>query len=316
MTGGLAEAGERGGSRVCGVCHFECLGFDLERCPSCGTLFDAVAEAEAGDDVTPYAQAETRDRAAGRAMRRWVYSAGSARIGHVALMCRSVSSRRFSGRSVLLLAVAGAVLQLATVGWHVVVRTSDNALILQTKPVGGGWVEVVRADASPVTLGMLSVWWHPVQGGIGFTVGLVMAWLVGMVVTGVLHGGAMGRGGRMEAAVDYGLAWTRAIFYAGLVTLLWPLSDVLRVWGYGFFPGRGAVVVILGVVTGVSVLLYWFWLVRSAASVPNSARGWMVWYYVGVGPVLVAGVVSAWWIGLDRLFGYLWQGLGLQWQQV
>lgn len=279
-------------------------------------MFDAVAEAAAGDDVTPYALAKVRNRAVGKAMRRWVYSAGSQRVGHVALMGRSSASKRFAGRSLLLLALAAAVLQLATVGWHVVVRTSDNAVILQTTPAGLGWMELSQADASPVTLGELSVWWQPAQAGVAMAVGFATAWLVGMVMLGVLHGGAMGRGGRMEASVDYGLAWTRAIFYAGLVTILWPLADVLRVAGYGFLPGRSVLSVMLGVVIAVSVSFYWFWLVRSAASVPKAGRGWMVGYYALAAPLLVAGVVVAWWIGLDRLYGYLWPALGWQWQQV
>ncbi len=302
--------------RVCVVCHFKCTGSELTSCPSCGALFDAQAELRVGDDVTPYALAERRDRRVMRAMRRWVYAASVQRIGHVALMGRSSASRRFVGRHLLWLALGAGVLQFATTGWHVVVRTADNALILQTQPMGRGWMEIARADVSPVTLGPLGLWWQPMQSGLALIVGMVSAWLMGLMAMGVLHGGSIGRNGRMEAAVDYGLAWTRAIGYAGLATIVLPVADLMLVWGIGFFPGRRVWIGGLSVVSGVSVLLYWFWLVRSAGAVPRAGRGFMLGYYAVAAPLLVGGLVMAWWIGLDRLCAYSWQMLEMSWRQT
>lgn len=104
----------------------------VSRCPACGQRVDSAAarcslcdfnfgeDRVTGADVTPYAKAYAQGDPGWRTMCRWVWSSGSERLQHVALIRVSAAARRFARINALLLALGIAGFQATRVGWHAV----------------------------------------------------------------------------------------------------------------------------------------------------------------------------------------------------
>lgn len=272
-------------------------------------------------DATPFAQATPGERGARRRMRRWVYGAGAQRLAHLGLIRPSEASRSFAFRQMAYVVIAASALQLATVGWHRVVRTPENLSIVQTTPQGRGWLRVAAAKVSPTETGVIAVWWNPLQSVVGLAMGLLAATLLVWILLLTLQVGAakserlMGErdSQRLRGAMHYGTAWTQGLLCAGGITLLLPACDVLATWRVGLAPPRAWVFVAATATAGAAVLAWWFWLVRLAITVRVSGRGRLTGYYGAVVPLIAAVLAVGWHEGLERLNAFAWPLFKLSW---
>jgi hypothetical protein len=287
---------------------------------SSNSLGSAVDSATS-EDATPFATADRCGRAARRAMRRWVYAASAERLGHLGLIRRSDRSRAFARRHIIIAALGGALFQFSQTGWHVVVRSVDNAMLISTTPSGKAWKAVAVSDFSPVTLGTLAVWWNAVTGGLAFAVAMVSGVLLGYVLTGVMRLGARVAlspaglsDGRLSGAIDYCTAWAYPLLVAGMITLLRPVRDALVVLKQSWVPSATAITVPAAVVAGVGVLMWWFCLLRVAMGQPVHVRARLAVVFGVVVPVVAAAMVVGWNFGFSRLFEFLPSLLKLDWR--
>lgn len=253
-------------------------------------------------------------------MRKWIYTAGAERIGHLALVRRSPASRAFARRQLLLLALAAAVFQLTYAGWHRVLRTADNETLLVTTPGGRAWLLVTEAPASATNLGLVALWCNPARGGIVLLIAFATGTLFATLAMAVLHLGSEATLGhahrgadRLRGAIHYSTAWTQPILYAALIILALPLRDILGIIEPRIAPPRTAMTATAAVMAGSSCLMWWFWLIRMSLSLPIGPRNRAAVFHAVGAPVIIAGLVVAWMAGLQRLFDFLWPLLKLTW---
>ena len=253
-------------------------------------------------------------------MCKWVYAAGSERLNHLARMRASAASRQFARRHLGLLAVAAALVEVSHIGWQRVIRTVDNATFLITEPAGRAWLIVAEAELSPRSLGLAALWWNPVRGFLSLIAGLVSGFALACLVMLVLRAGAMvalspgaRAEGRLGSAIHYSTAWARPIYYTAWVLLLAPFWDILKLLGWPLTPPALSMYVTAAVVAGSAALLWWFWLIRLATTLPQDLRLRVIVHYAFVAPVLIAALVVGWRIGLDHLYDYVWPKLNLTW---
>lgn len=273
------------------------------------------------DDSTPFAQARRADRRLLKLMRRWIYTAGMERLSHLGLIRRSAASRSFARRHLFLLAAAGALVQVSRIGWHPVVRTPDNMLHLVTAPEGSFWVRVTSSDDSPITTGLIALWWNPVQSAVGLAAGLlggVLAAYALLVVmnfgAGVVLGHPYRSQERLRGAIHYFTAFAKPICVAAWILLLVPACQALAAAGWRWVPPSEAIFAAAALVASVAGLFWWFWLIRLAMTLPPNVRVRVATYYAMAAPLLAAALLIGWWEGTGRIAAWAASSMGLSFQ--
>ncbi len=309
------------GVKRCPACQRDISAVYAPACPHCNA--ELPHDHVTSDDTTPFAQTSRRNRQARRIMRRWVYTASGTRLTHLALIRRSPASRAFVRWHLLVLGLAAACAAFSSVGWHRVVRTADNASLLRTSPSGRSWVSVVSGDVSPVTLGLTSLWWNPVQAAIAVTLSFVSGWMVACMMIGVLNWSAKRITGihdrsqeRLLGAIHYSTAWCFPAMVGSLVLLALPIRDMIVLAGFRLVPPRGVVEGTAAAIAGLAALMWWFWLTRVASTLPETFRTRSLVYFSLVAPAVCAGLLVGWLMGMQRLFALLWPLFKLTWSGV
>lgn len=271
-------------------------------------------------DTTPFALAEKRGRRTRREMRRWICAAGTERLNHLALMRESAPSLAFVRRQFLVLAVAALVFELSHAGWHLVIRTPDNAPILSASPASSGWMLLSSVDMMPDDFGCVAVWWSPARSAVAVVPGLIAGILLAYTVMGVVRFGAQVLAGRdvreeerLGAGLRYSTAWFHPLMPAALVMLSVPTVNALRASAIPLVPPPVAFLAVAAVLTGVAGFMWWFMLVRLAQTLPIAVRARVTGYYVLVAPVLITALIVGWRYGMECVYDLLWISLNLRW---
>jgi len=290
------------------------------RCPLCD--FDFGDDRVTGGDVTPYAKAYAGGESRWRTMCAWVWLAGSGRLKHLALMQGSSASRAFARVNLLVLAAGLAVVQATRYGWR---QVTDSPLFEPTgfvKPAGRGWLHLASAPR-PLPPGQapgtaVDLWWNPAQTVITmaatFVVGLLALWVVMILIRvglAIAHRETHRGEQRMTAAVLYSTAWAVPMWLAALLLGLRPVSLVSAVVGWGWVTSKTTLGVAGAVTAGGSLALWWFWLVRLAATTPANTRGRVLAFCTLGVPLIVATIVAGWWFVLEPWHERLFRALNL-----
>jgi hypothetical protein len=300
------------------------------RCPACGNPQPADTPActlcgfalgdkrVTGDDVTPYALAHAEGNPAWWRMCKWVWTATTERLKHLALMRSSPASRRFAAVNILLLAFATVVLQLATSGWQIV-SAPVNPSVSPAAPAGKGWLHLTasRHTTAEAVAKRVDLWWNPARAIIASAAGLVATVLLSLLLLVVLralierlHRRSYRGEQRMTAALSYSTAWIVPALPAALVVAFLPLSRIGAV-SRSAVVSDTAIMVIAAIIAALPAVLWWLWLVRLAATAPADTRGGVQGLFV-VGAPLFAGVaIAAWWFGLRVVLEYVFMAMGL-----
>jgi hypothetical protein len=292
-----------------------------ERCPLCGFAFRD--ERVTGADATPYASAYTRGVWGWRVMCEWVWLARTERLKHLALMRASMASRRFARINLALLTLAVGMFEWSREGWKWVKARAELEPSGSTTPSGEGWLAIATAarplsDAIPGDADV-DLWWNVPQAALGVVLGMTAAVLLMALGMSLLRWGVRrahvapySSEERMTAALHYGTAWAVPLSVAGLVMALAPIEYVARMASWRFQPIPALFVVPAAVVCGVSLLLWWYWLLRLAATAPARTRA-RIFAFLGAGvPLVLAGLVAAWYYGVGGLHSVLSDALRLR----
>ena len=308
----------------------------VSRCPACGQRVDSPDvtrcllcnfnfgdDRVTGADVTPYAQAYAQGNPGWWTMCRWVWSARSERLKHIALMRTSAAAKRFAWINALWLALGIAGFQATRIGWHPVGASPVVEPSGSTNPLGRGWLHVAAAPR-PLPPGQapqipVDLWWNPAQTMIasviaGIAVLLLMWLLIHLIRAGVAlaHSVAYRGEQRMSAAFLYSTAWWIPALVGITICLLRPLAFVGQLSRGGWYPTDRGLSLIAGAFVGLAATLWWFWLIRLGATAPARTRNRvMAFFTLGV-PLLLAGVSLAWWVGLEKLHEFLIVPLNMQ----
>ncbi len=284
------------------------------RCPLCG--FKLGDEQLTGADVTPYGKAYAQGEPGWWAMCRWIWSAGSGRLQHIAPMRMSAAAKRFAWINTLLLAISIAGLLATRVGWRSVGSSPDLEPSKSVKPVGRGWLHVAAAPR-PLPPGQaphiaVDLWWNPVQALIASIIAglsvLLLIWLIILVTRSglnIAHTTAYRGEQRMSAAFLYSTAWWIPALAGIVICFLRPLSSIGQLSAQSWYPTNRGLSLLAGTVVGLAASLWWFWLIRLGATAPAKTRGRvMAFCMLGI-PLLLAGAALGWWIGLAVLHEFL-----------
>jgi len=195
------------------------------------------------------------------------------------------------------------------------VRTPDNAGLISTTPTGSLWVRLASSELSPHTYGFIALWWNPILSGLGVLLGgcagLLAVWLMYLVMSagaGVILGPPYREQERLRGAIHYGFAHGAPIYGACWLILLGPAREWMAASGWRFVPPGAVVSALAVVVAGIAAVLWWFWLVRLAMTLPADARMRVAVYYAVAVPIATAAIVAAWWRGMsefERISGSL-----------
>ncbi len=299
------------------------------RCPACGQRIDAPGAARCplckfplpvtgderitGADVTPYAKAYADGEAGWWAMCRWVWSASTERLKHLALMRSSAASRTFALHTSLLLALGMTVSQGTRVGWFRVLRAGG-----EVKPAGRGWLLVGESSRSSVPGFAADLWWNPAQAMIGAVIaglsGLLILWVLRHVVgagIGLSHQRPYRGERRMSAALLYSAAWGVPALMGAALCLLRPFAWVGEVVRWSWTPADHTVRMLAGTIAALSAVFWWIWLVRLGSTAPQATRMRVMAFFLLGAPVIAAGAAAGWWFGLEWLFEKLFFRLNM-----
>ncbi len=313
-----AKTDTRSSISRCPACGQRVDSPDAARCPLCNFTFgdDRVT----GADVSPYAKAYSQRERAWWRMCRWVWSAGSQRLAHIALMRTSAASRRFAWLNLLWLALAIGAFQATRVGWRAVAAVEPGG---STTPAGRGWLHVAGAPR-PLPPGQplsvpVDLWWNAAQAMIASVVAglvaLLLMWLLILLIRAGLTAAHLApyRGEqRMSAALLYSTAWWVPALAAIIVCLPRPLVFVGMVNRWGLLPTHRGLSLFAGAIVGLAVTLWWFWLIRLGATAPARTRGRVIAFCTLGIPLLLAGAAAAWRFGLDAFHDFLFVRLNMQ----
>jgi hypothetical protein len=194
-------------------------------------------------------------------------------------------------------------------GWRAVTASAVLEETGSMKPRGQGWLHIAAAPApyrvtNPGTA--VDLWWNPAQaviaGVAGFVSVLVLLWVFfALIRTGlrVGHRPQYREEGRMTAALHYSVAWSVPLLLAALLLLPRALARIGAIKRWLWYPAQSAVDFVACVIGAIALILWWFWLFRLVSTAPADSRGRLAWF-VGLGvPIIVAGGVAAWWLGLS-----------------
>ena len=311
----------------------------VQRCPACGEplktipedglcpLCEArVADVEAspvGDDITPFSKAAQRNMKSWWGMCKWIYTAGSQRLAHLSLMKASPASRGFAKRSLLLFALAGALLSFSRDGWFVV---TQNPLVpsLSTKaPDTVGWLQVAVSGRIEHLLPIpipTEIWWSPLISLIGvvltFAGGLIAGRLIYVLGKALIEFGfheKFRRQKRMSAALQYSFAWLVPLVAAAVLENLYIIG---RFSDVGRWPVQIAVSVHLipdVLLAAFGVFTWWFMLVRLANATPVKTRSRLTAHMGVYVPLLGIVITVGWLVGTHYGLIFLVNQLGLGW---
>lgn len=241
-------------------------------------------------------------------MCQWIYFAGSHRLKHLALMRSSAASRRFAWLMIALSAIALGLLQLSIVGWRGVTALPAVEPTGSITPAGQFWRHIAsRARPLPLDLAPQTVvdfWWNPGQSIAGFVLGLLggglSLWLFLLLMrVGITksHSLAYRHEQRMSAALHYSLAWLIPLALTCAMMLFFPLTQAGRISGWLGVSAPSALTIAVRVVAAIVLILWWFWLLRLAATAPRDTRRRVV-VFIAIGtPTIVTGLAMAWWHG-------------------
>lgn len=293
---------------------------DAPRCPLCN--FDFGDHRVTGADVSPYAKSYAQGEGGWLEMCRWVWSAGSERLKHIALMRTSAAARRFTWINLLWLALTIAGFQAAHVGWREVLVSRASKPDGSTKPMGRGWMHVAGAPL-PLSPNQsqqvpIDLWWNSAQSMIASAAAglaaLLLMWLLILSIKSGLrfaHSAPYRREERMSAALLYSTAWWVPAMVGIVICYLRPLASFGRVSHWAWYPTGRGLSLIAGAIVGLAVTLWWFWLIRLGASAPAVTRGRVMAFCVLGIPLLLAGATAAWRFGLDAFHEFLFLHLNM-----
>lgn len=246
-------------------------------------------------------------------MIKWVWFAGAGRLNHVALMRTSAASRRFARINIFLLACLMGALQWTRIGWTGTTEAIGVDAGRVIKPGGEGWFHIAsaprpllpnRALELPVDL-----WWNPAQSLIAMTSGMVLSLILILLVLVFLRKGvtkslipSYQQEQRMTAAILYGTAWSFWVMLASIVYCLTPIAYIGEISAWSIYPGENVFISVAAILAGIGSTLWWIWLIRLGATVPESCRGRVVAFFSLATPVAIAVAVCIWLYGLDWLY--------------
>jgi len=307
----------------------------VSRCPACGQRVDTPEaircplcnfnfgdDRVTGADLTPYANAYAQGQPGWWIMCRWIWSAGSERLKHIALMRSSAAANRFARINALWLALGIAGFQATRVGWREVGASPVVESSGSIHPIGRGWLHVAAAPR-PFPSGQapqvpVDLWWNPAQAMIASIIAglavLLLIWLfklfIRMGVT-IAHTAAYRDEQRMSAAFLYSTAWWVPALLGIVVCLLRPLAYIGEMSRGGWYPTNRGLTLIAGAFVGLAATLWWFWLIRLGATAPARTRNRvMAFFTLGI-PLLLAGASFAWWVALESFHEFLFIRLNM-----
>lgn len=292
----------------------------LERCPDCGQPVPSreartcemcgsefVDRRVTNADVTPYAEAFSRNEPGFLRMLRWVVFASSERIKHLGLMRKSAASTRFASSAILWFSLAVLLYSNSRIGWHTIGGLGEHASQALLKPTGNGWFRISSASSNP-TVGAPStqgLWWNPAQGLIAgafaFVAGIALSWLcLGVLGWGatLAHSRQFRGEGRMSAAIAYSMAFFALCVIGGVVISMRPFFYILNA-NSTTRPSSDAVEILAVIATGAPLVVWWLWLIRLGSSAPASTRNKVTALMIVAPPVCLTGIVAAIYWGLE-----------------
>lgn len=235
---------------------------------------------------------------------------------HLALMRSSAASAAFALPYWLLLAAGMGLFLAAHFGWRAVSASPAVEATGSVRPAGRGWLHIAGMPAPIRNAQDLSTpvdfWWNPPQTVIagvgGFVSGLLLLWIVHRLIRlGIeLSHRRDHRGeGRMGAALHYSLAWSIPLIACGFLMLVRPIGRIGVIMRWGWNPSHHSLDWIAGMIAALTVVPWWFWLLRLGAAAPPDSRARVGWF-MGLGvPLLVALAVAGWYWGLSISLTYL-----------
>lgn len=276
------------------------------------------------EDHTPYAQSVNAGRPARGHMCRWVLGAGRQRLTHLALSRPSRASRRFAAGNILLLSLGMALAAFANTGWSVLER-GPGQRDPQTAPAGKGWWRLAESPAAenPASLNRVTpvaAWWSvpiaALAAAITFVVSGLVNWLLLAIIAGASAGALRGRlqgTQRLKCAIHYSTAWIVPMLIAVLPAMLRPLAHLAGVNGWRTLQSQSIFDAPAIIIAAVCVLLWWFWLIRLASTIPEESRQSAARFFILWTPMLAVLVLGCLALGLYMLAERLGSIPGLAW---
>lgn len=287
-----------------------------ESCPLCGLALRAAAPT--GEDISPYALRSDGGKGF-FGMCEWIWFAGGGRLKHLAQMRRSAASRRFARLNRAHLVVFLSILFGVSFGWHSLARSSDVSPDRQ--PTGRGWLLAAERDGEGLPADApVELWWNPTQFIIASVVGslmlILLLWMVDALIragSDAAHSAAYRGQHRMTAALDYFNSWCLPASAGVFLGWFAPFARIGQVLSWTWSPSRFALTLSAAVVSGLALVMWWFWLVRLGNCAPYRTRTRVVTYFAVVPVVVLSGTLVGWWYGLGYLLDEAYRLMGLTW---
>lgn len=255
-------------------------------------------------------------------MTRWVWSAGSRRLKHIAQMRSSSASARFARRNLTLLAGGCAVFEATRKGWRWVTASPAIEPTGSVLPAGKGWLHVAGASSPLLSERApevyVDLWWNIAHTVTAGALVMSLAWAVAQLAMHAVrigvaraHKPPYRNDQRMTAAIHYATAWCVPVFVAALVAALRPITFVGMVSHWGWCPPARVFEVSAAAIAGFGVAMWWFWLIRLGWTAPGPTRARVVAFFAAVVPVLVGLTAVGWCYLIDPIYAPLFERLGV-----
>lgn len=309
---------------------------DRRRCPACGQKLDPAAPDECplchyrfdrgsstSDDGTPYAAAYADGRPGWWEMVRWVYAAREIRLKHLALMRVSAAARHFARTGVLWGSIGVACFEWTRQGWRWAEQPAGASLRDRAfRPVGDGWFHIAsspRVETAPAAGPTTELWWNAAEALLAAPLAVVMGIASGLILLTMIrglvaraHGPTLRADRRMGAALCYSVAWIVPLVAAAGVIALRPLAYAGGVAQWFWYPPQPVIDGMAGVTAIGGIVLWWFWLFRTAMTAPAAPRAGVVLATAGIAPLLVGAGGTLWYFGFPRVCEAVFRAMGLQ----